>query len=763
MTHRSFTRRGLARPVALAALSMATACGPAPEPADTGPDIDDPAPSECVDDTDFFRDQLWAEVLNVSCISCHTAEGLARETDLVLVTSAQPDYLAVNRAILGDLAGLERDGTSIILLKPLGEDDHGGGKILDAEDPGYALLQEFVARVDAPIECLGDEPVELDDGLSLLSPVDTLRKSMLMVTGRLPSVHEVEAVQATGEPALRAVLREAMQTEAFHERMKELFNDVLLTDKYLPSRDALSNLDSDAYPDRYWFDYIDSAVYNRNTMRDRANDAVAREPLELLAHILRNDLPYTEMLTADYTMVNDYSANTYGLIYETPDPDDPRHFDFYPAQLPGVSHAGVLTTIAYLHRFPSTDTNRNRHRSRMFFANFLATDILALADRPIDPTTSSAVHNPTLNDPQCNVCHAVMDPVAGLFQNWGNTGHWEPPELGWYPEMAVPGFGDAQLASYDQGSSLRWLAEQSVEDRRFALAPVQHLFHGLTGLDVLTALGSQNDDDQWDAYNAQVDELDRITDAFVTSGYDLEVVVEELALSRYFRAVDTSGSTAATLSQAGTAHLLTPEELNRKIEAVTGYPWRERYNHRDLLLDDYQMMYGGIDSNSVTERLDAPNGIMGAVGLRMATEQACWAVPRDFLLDAKDRRLFPYVEISFLPITADGFDVPEVQARIRQNIQWLHHRLLGEHLPLDHEEIEASYQLWMATWAEGMAKVQTEEIDDYMPGACQARKQFFTDEYLPDSRQIRRDDDYTIRAWMAVATYLLSDFRFLYE
>ena len=38
-----------------------------------------------------------------------------------------------------------------------------------------------------------------------------------------------------------------------------------------------------------------------------------------------------------------------------------------------------------------------------------------------------------------------------------------------------------------------------------------------------------------------------------------------------------------------------------------------------------------------------------------------------------------------------------------------------------------------------------------------------TGEELVSDKQVRRDRDYTVRAWMAVMTYLLSDYHFLYE
>ena len=37
-------------------------------------------------------------------------------------------------------------------------------------------------------------------------------------------------------------------------------------------------------------------------------EAMRREPLELVAHIVRNDRPFTEIVTADYIMVSPYFA-----------------------------------------------------------------------------------------------------------------------------------------------------------------------------------------------------------------------------------------------------------------------------------------------------------------------------------------------------------------------------------------------------------------------------------------------------------------------
>ena len=43
---------------------------------------------------------------------------------------------------------------------------------------------------------------------------------------------------------------------------------------------------------------------------------VLREPLELVKHIVRNDRPFTEIITADYIMESPYSARGYGNFEE---------------------------------------------------------------------------------------------------------------------------------------------------------------------------------------------------------------------------------------------------------------------------------------------------------------------------------------------------------------------------------------------------------------------------------------------------------------
>ena len=64
--------------------------------------------------------------------------------------------------------------------------------------------------------------------------------------------------------------------------------------------------------------------------------AVGREPLELISHVVMNERPYTEVLTADYTMVNAFSDLAYrsetGFSHDFADEDgfyDRRPFGIF--------------------------------------------------------------------------------------------------------------------------------------------------------------------------------------------------------------------------------------------------------------------------------------------------------------------------------------------------------------------------------------------------------------------------------------------------
>lgn len=694
-------------------------------------DITD-GPDGCTPDDRFFMREVWAPAVKNNCFGCHNEQGAARDSDFLLYNEAWGNYIDLNIGVLTEFAQTKRDGESVLLLKPLGRVSHGGGAVITEGDDVYNRLKAFVDRSENPSTCTAANDEDFYQDVTFLDAQQTMRKATLSLAGRLPTAAELESGN------LDAVLDTVMSEDAFFERLTESYNDLLLTDMYLPGTSAVDLLDEDIFPNARYFDDIGDEG-QRNMERDAANDAIARETIELIKHVIRSDRPYTEILTAQYTMVNPFSARSYGVDVTFTDPTNPA--EFREAAIPGIPHAGVLTTATFMNRYPTTDTNRNRHRSGIFYLYFLGTDVLKLADRPIDPTLSDLSQNPTLFDAQCTVCHDVVDPISGAFQNWDDQGRYAPRESGWYTDMLPPGMEGRQMPSDRWADSLAWLAEQTVQDNRFVEAAVQHAYKLLTGqapLSLPTDATRADYEPAFRAYEVQYEFFKQVGLKFVESNYNFKTIIKEIVKSPFYRAANAGNITPkrqAELGEMGTSRLLSPEMLNRKIIATTGTEWR--VNDRNVLLNpnEFRLLYGGIDSVSITKRMEEPNALAASIARRMSNEVSCFATARDFAKPTAERLLFPNVDPGNTDPTA-----------VRANIRHLYWQLLGEKYEDSDLEVERAYSLWTDIHQDG----NNGDYSDNLPGTCQADG-------------ISADPDYTIRSWMAVVSYMLSDYAFLYE
>ncbi|MGV3590223.1 MAG: c-type cytochrome [Gammaproteobacteria bacterium] len=605
------------------------------------------------------------------------------------------------------------------------------------------------------------------DALSLAPDDATLRKAALHLVSRLPTDAEQALVRNQGEAGLRSAIDGMMTEAAFYSRLSEIFNDWLLTNRYQSpngSEAAIGLLSG--YPDARWYDPgegLRDATYQ--LVKVRTNDSVAAEPLELINYVTRNELPATEILTADYMMVNGYSAKSYGITDVVFDNEWDQN-EFRPARIPGLPHAGILTSRMFLNRYPTTATNRNRARARVVYDLFLDVDILGLDGvRPDGSAVDIARSAPTMENPDCVKCHSLLDPVASAFQNWSSGGKYSVPRS-WYRDMFAAGFGGIALPDSDKADQTGWLAAQIAQDPRFDTAMVRLLYRGLTGAEPLRVPGAEATTADIEAYTAESEVLDRIKAAYVADGRKIKTLVREIVLSPYWRADGLdNGGFALVHARSGSARLLTPELLHRKIAALLGFEWRgplDSYSSSINIASSarltarqyYRQLYGGIDSNSVTQRLEDPNGLMAKVQERMANELACYAVPEDFLAAQGSRRLFQHVEASTLPGAGD--------AAIVANLQHLHRHLLGEELAPDSIELQHSYALFSSVQQQGRANVVAKTESTRLPVRCRRTKDLRTG-YALDGGGLVDDPNYTLRAWIAVVAYLLSDYRFLYE
>ena len=594
----------------------------------------------------IFDDYISDSVVQSKCINCHVEGGPSGHTRLVLTPSGVDGHEATNLAVFQNFLDSVEGGADLILNKIQGAEAHGGGVQVVSGSIDFANMERFLRALGGDVSG-GLSPDTLFEGVTMAPPWRVLRRAALLFAGRLPTESELGAVSGGDESSLRQTIKGLMTGPGFHDFLVRSANDRLLTDRerfnviglaevrfvdltnkrWELAQEGIANGYAD-YPRRYpGFRQHERAVQY----------GVARAPLELVAHVVENDLPYTEILTADYIMANPMAAAAYGATTEFDDPEDVT--EFKPSEIaryfrrdrsmiveenppnvwrvinPGnlstdYPHAGVLNTTVFLRRYPTTATNRNRARSRWTYYQFLGFDIEKSAARTQDADALADTNNPTMNNPACTVCHIPMDPVAGTYQNYGDNGLFRDRNAGrdalpnlyrsprdgtvspyqrgdtWFRDMRAPGFGDQSAPSAD--NSLQWLAEQMVADERFAKAAVRFWWPAVMGVELVEP-PSDSDHSEFDALlvasAAQTLEVDALAQSFRDGfgdgdAYNAKDLLTEIALSPWFRAESVTGddeTRATALRNAGVARLLTPEELAAKTDALSGYVWGRRF------------------------------------------------------------------------------------------------------------------------------------------------------------------------------------------
>jgi len=747
----------------------------------------------CVSTEEYFA-TAYFKVFKAKCASCHQIGSIgAEQSDFDLRPSSEAGFLEANLDVLKKVASLSANDKSVLLQKPLGQLDHGGGPVLKEGDEDYKVLEGLVQRFQDGDSCPNTQARYLA-GIELSGPDETLRKAALVLASRLPTDEEAAVVQKGGWDAFDKVIDGYLEEPAFYSRLEEKYNDLLLTDFYLNGGnfDVIGN-DGEYNP--RWYEDLPATDANikkygaknaddmYSILERRTQEAVARGSLKLISHVVKEDRPFTEILTAKYKLVNPYSANAYNVtdvkFDNGADPTEWKESAYYDT----IPQAGVLTDPIFLKRHETTDTNRNRHRARMVLYVFLGNDILKAAERPLDITAVDLKQSPTMNEVTCTVCHRVVDPIAGGFRNFQNDADFAyEPDNQWFNDMFPPGFKDTQMPASKYGEALPWLAQQVANDPGFSFASAFVAFRVATGQEPLSPPADPNDPmftSQLNAYLGQYYTLSKIAADFRNDGYNFKQMVKDTVKSPYFRAKNTAPGISPIqvphLDGVGTAHLLTPEQLDRKIRNVFGMPWAGEYDFfdRSSLLDSdgsqgYRMLFVGSDSENVVNRISVPNGIMANVIERMGNEFGCKVVGAEFSLPADQRRWFKNIEPEVQSLDANGYVIPEGETAIKTEIQFLHEKLLGEKLEAGDPELERTYQLFLDTQQEGKKAISAsaEGYHAWFPGECVPDVNYLTGEDLGGEAYdgyFNDDPNYTGRAWSAVLAYLLTDYRFVYE
>lgn len=736
----------------------------------------------------LFTSTVSTQIIQNQCIVCHTATGVAATSKLHYLGSNQPDFLQTNFDTLKNYILNEPNGSQLVMTKPQGT-LHGGGVQFPAGSQNLAVWTEFVTAVLAIGS--GSNQESILKSVAILDNEQTLRKAALLFAGRLPTATELQNIASKTEAELRATIRALMAGSGFKQFLIEGANDRLLT------------LALEGYPyqavNRYYYPAVDKLLtsYNANSkVRVETGRAIAREPLELIAHVAMLERPYTEILTAPYIMMNPYSAAIYNSSLTFNNATDENEWkegvitDYFRCTICGgmsplstyniptvYPHTGLLNSPVFLGRFPSTETNRNRARARWTYYFFLGVDIEGLALRTTDPAALADENNPTLNNPNCTVCHNIMDPVAGSFQDYGDDGRYRDQPGGfdalansykrdrtgpykpgdrWYADMLAPGFGTKLNPDISSSSALGWLAQELIKDSRFGYGTVNFWYPAVMGREPAAQPENPEDADyvgRLMAYSSEQLLMNAVAADFVAGSHsagkhNLKDLLVDLVMSDHYRAetvAELTSMQAIELEGVGTGRLLTPEQLNRKLLDITGYNWAYGANSALQSQSAYLLIYGGIDSQGITKRATELTTLMSTVVATMANEASCPMVAQDFALGKNQRKLFPYVELSNLPTNNS--------TAIRTNIQYLHSKMLGENLALNDPEIDATYNLFNSVWLARLQKGKGATVNSA------------TELCISESAKamVTSDSFQTLRSWVAVVNYMLRDYRFIHE
>ncbi len=516
------------------------------------------------------------------------------------------------------------------------------------------------------------EPPEDEVEMVYLSPTDHLVRVSMALRGRRPSIEELNAV-GTDPDALEGIVDGYLASPDFGRTVRDLHNEALLLrpdwayyPAGFPRAEPLAALD-----------------------QSEINLSVQEAPLRLIEHVVMNDLPYSEIVTASYTLADPIVATVWDLDF------DPAGPAWQQTQWEdGRGNAGILTDSWLWVRWQSTPSNANRGRANALSRALLCYDFLSRdveLDTTVNTADPNAVQDAVVADAACASCHQALDPLASFMKDVYPL--VVPSDTTSYPaqKMWLPGVFENYLEIQmrepalfgKRGETLEDLGRLLAEDPRFSLCAAQRFYAYLNHVELEAV---------------PLERASELHETFLESGMNAKELAKAIVLSDDFRVSHVEG-------EAGADDLVgmkraRPDELATMFEDLTGFVWRTDLTAftggdigvvelpRDSLLG-YRVIGGGIDSAYVTRSGFTDNAATSLFLRGFAEEAAAWVVEKDFAVaDPSARRLLGAVEES----TTD-------EDTVRAQLTELHARILGEVVDPTSDEVGATSALWQASFA----------------------------------------------------------------
>jgi len=542
---------------------------------------------------------------------------------------------------------------SVLLAVSACPDDTSG--VLTATTSGASVTGDITGDITG--ETTDDPPPTTGDSgeqAELLPPRARLLRISMALRGLRPTANDLAAVEADPE-ALPGIVDTYLDSPEFGATVRDLHNDALLVlaDFGVPpagflAKDTLAGMD----------------IY-------ASNRAIMEAPLRLIEHVVTGDLPYGEIVTADYTLADEAVAGAWGLTHvgtgwQVIDPP------------PDLRKAGILADSWLFARHGSTVSNAGRGRANAISRALLCFDFLDRdieIDASVDLADPNAVAKAVQDNPTCVACHQQLDPLASFFE--GYKLDFVPLVVTYPQDHYAKGFFtktlqvDMRPPHYfgSPGDSLADLGALIAQDPRFSLCAARRAhayFH------------------QVDLAEVPFDAAAQLQAALLSNGMHYKAMIRALVLGPNF--AQATGPEGRRRSRPG--------QLAALIADLTGFRWRTDltpYGAGKIdLMDDsmigYHVLAGGIDAIFVQKPSYTYNATTSLTLRGLARQAASAVVEADFAeADMAKRKLFTRVSA-----------VDSGAADLRPQLVLLHRRFYGDELAEDSPEIEESLALFKA-------------------------------------------------------------------
>jgi uncharacterized protein DUF1501 len=539
----------------------------------------------------------------------------------------------------------------------------------------------------------------------MLSPIEHLVRVSTALRGVRPSEEEIERVK-NDPAAIEGVVDAYLATPEFGATLRDMHNEALLVRAApivfplgFPARGPLAAAEQQAL-----------------------NLSLVEAPLRLVEHVVMNDRPYSEIVTADYTLADGNVAAVWGLGYDGDGPSwrVTRWDD-------GRPNAGILSDSMLFTRHSTTYSNGNRGRANLVSTALLCYDFLSReitgADASINLGDPKEVADAVKVNQGCAGCHQTLDPLASYFGAFHPLFVPADPSTTYpftfYLPALEPVFRVTEPAYFGQrGEGLAFLGQAIASDPRFSLCATKRFYgylHEVTPADV------------------PLEEVAPLHDAFVRGGMNARQLVKTIVLGDAFRAASGPEGGAG-----GRLLKVRPTQLARLVEDLTGFRWKARLDFElptgqgapvgkvgevDLMTDSFfglEVLAGGIDGVNVTLPAHTMTPSSSLTLRSLASLAAQHVVASDFAQPDPARR-------KLLRKVGPG---EAGEAPLRDQIAALYLRLYGVAADPNGDEVSATYALFTSArqaaggdgaraWTTTLfAMLQDARIAYYLPRGC---------------------------------------------